>query len=194
MSGHTAGRLIAAEIAGRFASFNMPNLHRRTTEAGLDDDFRPGVELDGEQQAVDLSNEFERQFFGDLMLFTTEDLVKQADVTQPFPQDAIEAVIARKETELLALYQQKHEAIVARNRQLNNLVFNAGHWWLRSPELALALRQVQAFSGNIERNFGENALAWRQIQSPEHRAQRRRQIVEALMNYRTERGAWDSLF
>ena len=37
-------------------------------------------------------------------------------------------------------------------------------------------------------------LAWRQIQSAEHRAQRKRQIVEALMNYRAERDAWDSLF
>lgn len=196
MSGPTAGRLIAAEIKARFASFNMPNLHRRTTEAGLDDDFRPGVELGGdrEQQSIDLSSEFERQFFGDLMLFSTEELVKLADVNQPFAQDVIEAVIARKEAELLALYQQKHEAIVAKNRQLHDLVFDAGHWWLRSPELAVALRQVQAFIDNIDRNFGEHALAWRQIQSTEHRAQRKRQIVEALMSYRAERDAWDSLF
>ncbi len=194
MSGPTAGRLIAAEIGGRFASFNMPNLHRRTTEAGLDDDFRPGVELDEAQQSVDLSDEFERQFFGDLMLFSTEELVKQADVTQPFAQDVIEAVIARKEAELLALYRQKHEAIVAKNRQLHDLVFDAGHWWLRAPESALALRQVQAFIDNIARNFGEHAPAWGQIQSAEHRALRKEQIVEALMNYRAERDAWDSLF
>jgi len=194
MSGPTAGRLIAAEIAGRFASFNMPNLHRRTTEAGLDDDFRPGVELDEAQQSVDLSDEFERQFFGDLMLFSTEELVKQADVERPFAQDAIKAVIARKEAELLALYRQKQVAIVAKTRQLHDLVFDAGHWWLRSPESAVALRQVQAFIDNIARNFGEHAPAWRQIQSTEHRAQRKRQIIEALMNYRAERDAWDRLF
>jgi hypothetical protein len=194
MSGPTAGRLIAAEIAGRFASFNMPNLHRRTTEAGLDDDFRPGVELDEAQQSVDLSDEFERQFFGDLMLFSTEELVKRADVKKPFAQEVIESVIAEKEAELLALYRQKHEAIVGKNRQLHDLVFNAGHWWLRSPELALALRQVQAFIENIERNFGKHAPAWRQIQSADHRAQRKRQIIEALVNYRAERDAWDRLF
>ena len=191
MSGPTAGRLIAAEIAERFASCNLPNLHRRTTEAGLSDDFRPGVEL--EPAGIDLSNEFERQFFGDLMLFSTEALVKVADVRQPFPREAVEAAVADKETELLALYQQKHDAVAAKVRQLRDFVFSAGHWWMHAPELTGALGQVRAFLANIERNFGEHAVAWRQVQSAAHRAQRKQQIVEALMNYRAERDAWDSL-
>jgi hypothetical protein len=192
MSGPTAGRLIAAEIGPRFATVNLPNLHRRTTEAGLADDFRPGVELG--EASVDLSNEFERQFFGDLMLFSTEVLVKKADVTRPFAREAIEAVVNQKEAELLALYQQKRDAIVDKQRQLNALVFDAGHWWPNAPALADALQQVRAFLANIERNFGEHAAAWQQIQSAGHRGERKRQIVEALMNYRAERDAWDSLF
>lgn len=192
MSGPTAGRLIAAEIGSRFASFNMPNLHRRTTEAGLADDFRPGVEFG--EASIDLSGEFERQFFGDLMLFSTEELVRRADVNRPFARGLIEAVVDQKEAELLALYQQKHDAIVDKSRQLDDLVFNAGHWWLGSAPLADPLQQVRAFIDNIDRNFGAHAPAWRQIQSFDHRAGRRRQIVEALMDYRAERDAWDSLF
>jgi len=196
MSGPTAGRLIAAEIGHRFAAFNMPNLHRRTTDAGLSDDFRPGVEL--RETGIDLSNEFERQFFGDLMLFATEALVSQADVNQPFARDLVESVVDRKETELLALYRQKHDAIAERSRRLAQPVFHAGHWWLRaathSSGMEKALRQVRAFLDNVERNFGEHAQAWRQIQSAEHRAVRKAQIVEALVNYRAERDAWDSLF
>ena len=192
MSGPTAGRLIAAEIGPRFASFNMPNLHRRITEAGLDDDFRPGVELG--QETIDVSNEFERQFFGDLMLFSTEELVKRADVNRPFAREAVEEIINQKEAEMLELYQQKHEAIVEKNKQLSALVFEAGHWWLGVPELAEALNQVRSFIDNIDRNFGEHAPAWQQIQSAENRAQRKQKIVEALMNYRAERNAWDSLF
>lgn len=192
MSGPTAGRLIAAEIGARFASFNMPNLHRRITEAGIGDDFRPGVER--KQQGIDLSDEFERQFFGDLMLFSTEELVKHADVNQPFAREAVEAVISQKEAELLVLYQQKHDAIVEKNRQLYELVFNAGHWWLGVATLSDALRQVRVFIDNIERNFGAHASAWRQIQSAGHRAERKRQIIEALITYRAERDAWDRLF
>jgi hypothetical protein len=196
MSGPTAGRLIAAEIGPRFASFNMPNLHRRITEAGLADDFRPGVDVDhkDEAQRIDISNEFERQFFGDLMLFTAEELVKRADVNQPFVRELLEKVLNQRETELLDLYRLKHEAIVQKNRQLNRLVFKSGHWWLDAPELKSPLAQVRAFIDNIDRNFGEHAPAWQQIQSAEHRTQRKQQIVEALLNYRAERNVWDSLF
>ena len=196
MSGPTAGRLIAAEINERFASVNLPMLHRRTSEAGPGDDFRPGVERREarEQQSIDLSNEFERQFFGDLMLFSTEALVKRADVSKPFEKDLVVAVIDDKENELLELYQQKHDAILDKNRRLNDLVFNAGHWWMEAPGLTSTLKQVKTFIDNINHNFGEQSLAWHQIQSIEHRAERKSQIVEALMNYRTERDAWDRLF
>ena len=47
---------------------------------------------------------------------------------------------------------------------------------------------------NINHNFGEQSLAWHQIQSVEHRDQRKSQIIDALMNYRAERDAWDRLF
>jgi hypothetical protein len=192
MSGPTAGRLIAAEIGERFASFNMPNLHRRITEAGLEDEFRPGVER--AEQDIDLSDEFERQFFGDLMLFSTADLVTRADVNQPFDRDKVAAVIDGKEAELLALYREKHAAILGQIRRLRALAFDTGHWWTRSPDLAHALRQVETFIANVERNFGDDSPAWEQIQSASHRAVRKAQIIEALVNYRTERSAWDQLF
>jgi hypothetical protein len=196
MSGPTAGRLIAAEINDRFTSVNLPHLHRRTNAAGLGDAYRPGVVFssNNEHETIDLSNEFERQFFGDLMLFTTETMVTQADIDKPFERDELMAVMERKEQELLALYQQTHVAIAGKSRQLDDLVFNAGHWWLEAPGLAGALGQVKAFIDNINRNFGEQSPAWRQIQSAGHRAERKQQIMQALMNYRNERDAWDSLF
>lgn len=196
MSGPTAGRLIAAEIQDRFASVNLPHLHRRTNEAGLSDAYRPGVGFihSYERETIDLSNEFERQFFGDLLLFTTETLVTQSDIDKPFEKDRLVRIMELKEKELLALYQQKQAAIMKKSRKLYELVFNAGHWWLDEPALTGALRQVKAFIDNINHNFGDKSHAWRQIQSGEHRAARKQQLIDALLNYRTERNAWDSLF
>lgn len=192
MSGPTAGRLVAAEIQGRFVSVNLPHLHRRTAGNGRDDDYRPGVEQ--EHRHIDISNEFERQFFGDLMLFTTEALVKQADVNRAFEEDAVIELIEQKEKELLQQYRHKHDAILEKNRQLNEFVFDADHWWMKTQASVDALEQVKAFIDNIDHNFGERSQAWNQIQSLEHRAVRKKQIIEALMNYRAERDAWDRLF
>ncbi len=196
MSGPTAGRLIAAEIGDRFASANLPHLHRRISEGGVGEDFRPGVEVDtvGERPVIDLSNEFERQFFGDLMLFTAEALVNRAEVTQPFAEAVVREVIDGKESELLTRYREKQRAILQHCDQLEELVFDARRWWSRPPALEPARERVRTFIGNIRRNFGEESPAWRQILSPAHRRQRKQQIVEALMCYRRERDAWDSLF
>lgn len=194
MSGPTAGRLIAAEIGERFASINLPHLHRRTTEAGLSDDFRPGVTLEDSLERIDLNNEFERQFFGDLMLFTTEALVKQVDASQPFTREAVSTVIHQTEEELLQLYQKKHDAIADKTRRLEKLVFHDGHWWANVPELKTSLAKVQTFLDNIRHNFGQQSQAWKQIQSSSHRSARKQQLIDALINYRTERNAWDQLF
>ncbi|WJW74917.1 hypothetical protein QVG61_10460 [Thiohalobacter sp. IOR34] len=195
MSGPTAGRLIAAEIGHRFASINMPHLHQRTSQAGLQDNFRPGVELGGENvQQVDLSDEFERQFFGDLMLFTTERLVQEKDVKQPFTRDSVSPILARKETELLALYRRNRQAIVEANRKLEEYVFRGDQWWMKSDSLGNAMQQLRSFISNIDYNFGDQSPAWKKIQSMEHREMRKRQIMEALTHYRPEREAWDRLF
>ncbi len=195
MSGPTAGRLISAEIDQRFLSINMPHMHQRTSGSGLSNDYRPGVELaqGTGRHRIDLSNEFERQFFGDLMLFTTEALVKVSDVNLPFAKQTILEVIQQKERDLLELYQSKHQDILSTCQQLDELVFNQGHWWLDKADLAEALQRVKDFINNIQTNFGDKSLAWRQIQSSEYRAERKRQIVEALMSYRSERDVWDHL-
>jgi tRNA nucleotidyltransferase/poly(A) polymerase len=170
-------------------------MHRRTSGSGLSNDYRPGVELaqGAGQHCIDLSNEFERQFFGDLMLFTTEALVKVSDVNLPFAKEKILEVIGQKEQELLELYQLKHQDVLSNCQQLNELVFNQEHWWLDKADLVEALQRVNEFINNIQRNFGDQSLAWRQIQSSEYRAARKQQIVEALMSYRSERDVWDLL-
>ena len=92
------------------------------------------------------------------------------------------------------MYQNNHEAVLKKNSELNALVFHAGLWWLNTPELIDALKQVKYFMRNVDHNFNEQSLAYQQINSETHRAQRKKQITDALMNYRAERDAWDRLF
>ncbi|MFN3785778.1 MAG: hypothetical protein ACK4RS_02950, partial [Thiothrix sp.] len=187
MSGPTAGRLIQAEIGARFATVNLPMLHQRTTET--DAGFRPGVE----QQAhttIDISNEFERQFFGDLLLFSVVAFLKQYPLSQLTNTDAVQAVMEQVETELLGLYTNKHAAVNTQVEMLGTWLQSLPTNWQTSP----ALPHIRTFLANMRHNFSQHALAWQHIQDAAHRAQRKRQMMAALATYQVERAAWDQLF
>lgn len=187
MSGPTAGRLIQAEIGERFVSANLPMLHRRTT--ATDDGFRPGVEQQHDT-TIDISDEFERQFFGDLMLFSVVAWLKQHDLAELTNAAAVQRVMDSVETELLALYAAKHVAVNAQVQALEQWVQQPQHVWQGTP----VLTQVLQFLGNMRRNFSDQSWAWQQIQSADHRAKRKQQMVAALIGYRGERAVWDQLF
>ena len=186
MSGPTAGRLIQAEIGARFVSANLPMLHKRTTAE--DEGFRPGVEQQHDA-AMDISDEFERQFFGDLMLFSVVEWFKHYDLTQLADSERLQQVVDKVEADMLALYRAKHQAVNSRRRELETWV-KAQQGWAGTP----ALYQITQFLRNIELNFGDEAKVWQQIQSESHRQGRKQQIVDALLHYCGERVVWDQLF
>ena len=188
MSGPTAGRLIQAEIGDRFASANLPMLHRRTAADDVQDEFRPGVEH-RDDAAVDIADEFERQFFGDVMLFSVVAWLKHHELAQLDDGAQLGEAVLQVEADLLEMYAAKHQAVIARLAELEGWLADTPHAWRGTP----ALRQLAQFLRNMEANFGDAAPAWLQIQSAEHREQRRQQIVDALTHYRAERAAWDRL-
>ncbi len=188
MSGPTAGRLIQAEIGARFASANLPMLHGRLAAATLHGEFRPGV-AQRDDASVDIADEFERQFFGDVMLFSVVEWLKRRDLAALVDAPAVAAVVARVEDELLDLYSAKHAAVNARRAALERWLAAPPAAWREAPALAALAR----FLRNIAANFGDDAPAWRKIRSPAHREARRRQIADALVHYRAERAVWDRL-
>ena len=195
MSGPTAGRLFAAEIGDRFATINLPHLHRRTTGDDLAGSFRPGVEspAGAGPARIDISDEYERQFFGDLMLFTTEALVREAGMEEPFTGDQVKRHLDEQEEALLELYRRTRKDVLERNRRLRETVFGTGHWWHRHPATAEALAQVKGFIDNIDYNFGEDSPAWAKIRSETHRAARKAQILDALIGHHQVKEAWARL-
>lgn len=190
MSGPTAGRLIRAEIGARFASANLPMLHRRTAGGDLADAFRPGVDASDAGAVIDIADEFERQFFGDLMLFSVERWLQRCRLDQLAAGDGLDAVVTQVEDELLALYAAKHQAVRRRCDEIGQWLSAAPVPGQDTPERV----RIEQFLRAIDANFGAAAPAWRQIQSAAHRAARRSQIVDALRRYRAERAAWDALF
>lgn len=191
MAGPVLGRLIRAKIGPRFVSSNLPMLHRRTLEDMGCSEFRPDIHR--QPGAVDLSGEFERQYFGDVMLFTVEQLTESGFPARSLSMEAITQSVRRVETNLRNRYQAKRELNQERLEQLRALADDPGQWWNRLPELATSRGQLQRFIADIENNFGADARGYRLINDPRHRQQRLRSISEAISRYPDDRAAWETL-
>ncbi len=176
MSGPTLGRIVKSELGPRFVSANLPMLHKRTVESGGQSEFRPGIETQAE--TIDMSGEFERQFYGDVMLFTTERRPASADVS------LLDAV--RKE--MLGKYNTRQQAILQRLDAVESLLNDPTRWWQDKP----ATEHFRHFCANVRRNFGAESSGHARINDPARWQQWRSDLLAAIERYPAERAAWES--
>lgn len=188
MSGPTMGRLLKSEIGDRFVSANVPMLHRRTLESTGQSEFRPGVV--SERRVVDLSDEFERQFFGDVMLFSIERLAVLGFPGEQVPEALAAQTLDTLHAEMLDKYRARQRKTLGRLNELRTLLHKDGQWWNRSAGHAPALGNFAAFIENIENNFGEDSPANARIGSAANWEEWRRRQLAAIMGLCADRGAW----
>jgi hypothetical protein len=187
MSGPTLGRLMKAELGNKFISANLPMLHTRTLDATGEAEFRPGVVT--EADAIDLADEFERQFFGDVMLFTVERLTALGFPQQALPDATVAATLDAVHADLAQQYRARHAKIVKKLDTLTRMLNDPAHWW-HAPEQARALAQFRVFTDNMQRNFGADSPGHARI-APEADWQRWRQRqLAALSRFDADRRAW----
>ncbi len=191
MAGPVLGRLIRVEVGPGFVSANLPMLHRRTVGGGGRSEFRPDIHR--RDDAVDLSGELERQYFGDVMLFSVEQLTDSGFPARTLCLKQIAGVVQAIERELHGKYLLKREGIQVRLQQLRSIFGESGHWWNQLPEMRHSRDQVKRFIDDMERNFGEQAPGYRLIQNREHKQGRLQAIAEAIAGYPDDRKAWESL-
>jgi hypothetical protein len=188
MAGPQLGRIMKAELGGRFVSANLPLLHKRTQGMTGKSEFRPGI--DKYQEGIDISGEFERQFFGDIMLFSLRSLIESDYPQQSINSEQIEQILLDTESTLLERYHRTQKQTMAKLERLKHQFEDRDCWWQQEPKLTTAIGNFQRFIQNIVFNFGEEAPGYRMIQSPRHRQQRRGQILQALRSYRKDRDNW----
>jgi len=189
MAGPVLGRLVQAGSGDAFVSANLPLLHRRTVEAQGAAEFRPGV--DRSAPLVDLSGEFERQFYGDVMLFTVIDLVEQGyPERQPEPAE-IQAQVRATETRMRAQYADVQRRVLARLDELETRLSDPGNWWNGNPGSAETLALFGQFTASLRANFGDAARTWQLIDDDTHRQERRAAIADALAAYRLDLESWE---
>lgn len=190
MSGPTMGRLLQAELGPRFASANLPMLHRRTLADTGQSEFRPGVEDDS--AVIDLCGEFERQFHGDVMLFSMQRLTALGYPATALDAAAIDATLQAMQLEMREKYRGKQAAILDRLGRLNALLHDPAQWWQDRADLAEARACFAAFSGNIEHNFGSHSPCHARIDDVARCDDWRRRQLAALCDLAANRQAWSA--
>ena len=188
MAGPVLGRLIRSEMQQRFVSANLPMLHKRTVEQSGESEFRPGIESGVER--VDLSGEFERQFFGDVMLCTIERLVEMGFPRQGVSRSVISQTLESVEDEMRQRYSQTQREIMEKSRRLHALFFDSDNWWNRNSGLELVEENFGKFLDSIDTNFGRDSKSFQRIDSQANREQRHAGMIEAITAYADERQAW----
>jgi hypothetical protein len=191
MSGPTLGRLVRAQIGPRFVSANLPMLHKRTVDGTAQAEFRPGIRVAAE--TVDMGGEFERQFYGDVMLFTVERLTAAGYPQQPVAEEAVAETISGVRDEMLERYNARHESIRAKLKELEALLHGPAQWWNQSPTHAAAVADFTAFCGNVARNFSADSLACRRINSSDGWSKWRIDLVDAVVRYPADCRTWNRL-
>ncbi len=194
MSGPTLGRLVKAEIGARFVSANLPMLHKRTVHSTGHSEFRPGIHAAA--GSIDLHGEFERQFHGDVMLFSIERLAAAGFPLQPVDTDTIAATLEAVRSELQEKYNRQHADILARLEHLRALLDDPAHWWQRDSTHAAhaaAVENFATFIANVAHNFGADSACYARINAAENWARWRGELLEAIVRYPQDRLAWQAI-
>lgn len=185
MAGPVLGRIIKSEIGEQFVSANLPLLHRRTVEAVGQSEFRPGIERSAD--SVDLSGEFERQFFGDIMLFATERLSTSDSPIETWDHETIAQHLLAVEQEMLQRYRDKQQQIMKLIDELDELTRSRSDWPADTAQL------LHRFIDNMRHNFSDSSDGYQAIYNATYRAERRQELCDALLSYHDDRRHWQNL-
>jgi len=176
-----------AELGDKFVSANLPMLHMRTLDATGEAEFRPGVVTRAD--SIDLADEFERQFFGDVMLFTVERLAALGFPRQALPGETLAATLDAVYADLAQQYRARHAEIVKKITALTALLNHLAHWW-HAPEHAQTLAHFRIFIDNMQRNFGADSPGHARIASQANWQRWRNRQLAAIARYHDDRRAW----
>ena len=192
MAGPVLGRLLKSRLQQQFVSANLPMLHNRTVASTGQSEFRPGVK--NNTKGIDLGNEFIRQFYGDVLLFSMEEITSKGLTLDDSNKEKIKTILDKKYQTIKHSYIEKHYTILQLKTQINKLLHNKKNWWndpsakSRLPDNTLT--NVSTFLHNIQKNFDENTQAYREITLTEHADKHLEKILHAILHYHDDMISW----
>jgi uncharacterized protein (DUF924 family) len=102
----------------------------------------------------------------------------------------VDATLSAIQNEMREKYRIKQREILERLALLKTRLHDAAQWWNRTPELADACANFEAFVSNIEHNFGLASPCYMRIDAPGNQANWRARQVAAITGFQSNRAAW----
>jgi hypothetical protein len=192
MAGPVLGRILKSRLQHRFVSANLPMLHNRTIDATGQSEFRPGVK--NNDNAIDFGNEFVRQFYGDVMLFTMEKITAAGFPDVSLSSDKIRTTLNTTYEEIKAMYVAKHHTILRLKKQITEQLGNLERWWHDASDNAeqrpVVLNNFDEFLNNIQANFDDHTASYLQCTLPENAQQHLDRLLQAILEYPNDLVNW----
>lgn len=190
MAGPALGRILKSRIGDRFASANLPLLHRRT-RPDSSRVFRSGVS--GTETVIDLSGEFIRQFWGDVMLFSIASLAGSGfPLRRPDPSE-ISSVVKSVQNDMWRLYREQKAAASAKAAAVKERLKNADSWWNGRGEVKDAVEGIEFLSFIVQENFGEDSRSMRSLAAQIEEGGYAERLAEAICSFHDDESLWDKL-
>lgn len=190
MAGPVLGRIIKSQVASRFASSNLPMLHSRTIQEQNASEFRSGV--DSVEDYIDLSGEFENQYFGDVMLFSLEKLVSTGYPFIQLDQNMIMDVLTGVDEQVHRNYMDKQSSIISKVDEITSILGDLTQNWGIDADSEF-LDNIYWFINNIKYNYSRDAKIYAVIDSHEYRVKKLGVMCDKLMQYVSDIELWNNI-
>ena len=199
MAGPVLGRILNARLQGKFVSANLPMLHNRTVDSTGQAEFRAGVKNhdDTNDHGIDLGNEFIRQFYGDVMLFSIKKITESGLPYKATDSHNIQSIIDATYHSIKANYIEKHNTVLQLKSQIHSHLTDQASWWNNiadeSENIYQAKINFNTFLKNIQSNFDESSYAYQQIFSSNHVTKYLESILDAILHYQNDMDNWKKI-
>jgi hypothetical protein len=191
MAGPALGRILRKKLKRGFVSANLPLLHKRTLQADYSNEFRSGITAD--RNSIDLSLEFNRQFWGDVMLFSVEKLSGLGYPEKRLGLSEITKTAYQVQDKLWNLYKQRQTEIVRKTAKIENYLLHKTYWWKRGPGNERSVENILLFCTLVENNFGAHSSSLKKISAQIREGSYINMIINAIHSFYEIDIAWNGL-
>ena len=191
MAGPAMGRILRKRLKQGFVSANLPLLHKRTLEVNYDNEFRSGISADN--SSIDLSLEFNRQFWGDVMLFSVEELAEFGYPDKEIGLAEISKTAYAMRDKLWSLYIERQSEIREKTAGISNYLSNINFWWNSGTETEGAVKNLRQFCAMVEKNFGMESASIKNITDQIREGSHIAMIINAIHSFYETDIVWNEL-